>query len=53
MGQDIGGYGNIISGSTSSFESYSEIAQYFLENINLAKKYLEEVLEIEGDEGES
>ncbi len=47
MEQEIGGYGGISSGSTSSFESYPEIAQYFLENVNLAKEYLEEILEVE------
>ena len=36
MEQEIGGYGGISSGSTSSFENYPEIAQYFLENVNLA-----------------
>jgi hypothetical protein len=50
MEQDIGGYGNISSGSTSSFESYPEIAQYFLKNVNLAKEYLEEILEIEEED---
>ncbi len=50
MEQEIGGYGGISSGSTSSFESYPEIARYFLENINLAKAYLEEILEIEDKE---
>ncbi len=51
MEQEIGGYGG--SGSESSFEDYPEIAQYFLENINLAKEYLEEVLGIEEDEDDS
>ena len=37
MEQEIGGYGGISSGSTSSFENYPEIAQYFLENVNLAR----------------
>jgi|GEM_PF-647656 hypothetical protein len=50
MEQEIGGYGGISSGSTSSFENYPEIAQYFLENVNLAKEYLEEILEIEDEE---
>ena len=50
MVQEIGGYGGISSGSTSSFENYPEIAQYFLENVNLAKEYLEEILEIDEDE---
>jgi hypothetical protein len=48
MEQEIGGYGNI--SSTSSFESYPEIAEYFLENVNLAKEHLEEILEIGDDE---
>jgi len=52
MEQEIGGYGGISSGSTSSFENYPEIAQYFLENVNLAKEYLEEILGIEVDEDE-
>ena len=47
MEQEIGGYGGISSGSTSSFENYPEITQYFLENVNLAKEYLEEILGIE------
>ena len=47
MKQEIGGYGGISSGSTSSFENYPEITQYFLENVNLAKEYLEEILEVE------
>jgi hypothetical protein len=50
MEQEIGGYGGISSGSTSSFENYPEIAQYFLENVNLAKEYLEEILEMDDDE---
>jgi hypothetical protein len=50
MEQEIGGYGGISNGSTSSFENYPEIAQYFLENVNLAKEYLEEILEIEDEE---
>ena len=49
MEQEIGGYGGISSGSTSSVENYPEIAQYFLENVNLAKEYLEEILGIEVD----
>ena len=52
MEQEIGGYGGISSGSTSSFENYPDIAQYFLENVNLAKEYLEEILGIEVDEDE-
>ena len=52
MEQEIGGYGGISSGSTSSFENYPEIAQYFLENVNLAKEYLEGILGIEVDEDE-
>jgi hypothetical protein len=48
--QDIGGRGNISSSGESSFESYPEIARYFLENINLAKAYLEEVLGIDESE---
>ena len=52
MKQEIGGYGGISSGSTSSFENYPEIAQYFLENVNLAKEYLEGILGIEVDEDE-
>ena len=52
MEQEIGGYGGISSGSTSSFENYPDIAQYFLENVNLAKEYLEEILGIEDDEDE-
>ena len=51
--QDIGGRGNISSGGESSFESYPEIARYFLENINLAKAYLEEILEIDESEDEA
>ena len=47
MEQEIGGYAGISSGSTSSFENYPEIAQYFLENVNLAKEYLEEILDVE------
>jgi hypothetical protein len=31
---------------------YPEIAQYFLENVNLAKEYLKEILGIEVDEDE-
>ncbi|MBS1268284.1 MAG: hypothetical protein MAG458_01013 [Nitrosopumilus sp.] len=50
MEQEIGGYGGISTGSTSSFEDYPEIAQYFLENINEAKEYLEEILGIEDEE---
>ena len=50
--QEIGGYGGISSGSTSSFENYPKIAQYFLENVNLAKEYLEGILGIEVDEDE-
>ena len=52
MEQEIGGYGGISSGSTSSFENYPDIAQYFLENVNLAKEYLEGILGIEVDEDE-
>jgi hypothetical protein len=52
MEQENGGYGGISSGSTSSFENYPDIAQYFLENVNLAKEYLEEILGIEVDEDE-
>jgi len=48
--QDIGGRGNISNGGESSFVDYPEIAEYFLENVNLAKEYLEEVLEIDEDE---
>ncbi|WP_172790430.1 hypothetical protein [Nitrosopumilus sp. Nsub] len=48
--QDIGGRGNISSGGESSFESYPEIARYFLNNVNLAKEYLEEILGIEESE---
>jgi len=51
--QDIGGRGNISSGGESSFESYPEIAKYFLENVNLAKEYLEEILGIEESEDEA
>ena len=47
MEQEIGGYGGISTSSTSSFENYQEIAQYFLDNINEAKEYLEEILGIE------
>lgn len=43
--QDIGGRGNI--DGKSSFADYPKIAEYFLENINLAKEYLEDVLEID------
>ncbi len=50
--QDIGGRGNISSGGESSFESYPEITKYFLENVNLAKEYLEEILGIEESEDE-
>ena len=35
-----------------SFENYPKIAQYFLENVNLAKEYLEWVLGIDEDEDE-
>ncbi len=49
MEQEIGGYGGISSGCTSSLDNYPEIAQYFLENVNLAKEYLEEILGIEVD----
>jgi hypothetical protein len=52
MEQEIGGYGGISSGSTSSFENYLEIAQYFLENVNLAKEYLEWILGIDDDEND-
>jgi hypothetical protein len=52
MEQEIGGYGGISSGSTSSFENYPEIAQYFLENVNLAKEYLLEIDESEDEESE-
>ncbi len=52
MVQEIGGYAGISSGSTSSFENYPEIAQYFLENVNLAKEYLEGILGIDDDEND-
>ncbi|MEO2201105.1 MAG: hypothetical protein ABGW47_00250 [Nitrosopumilus sp.] len=48
--QDFGSRGNISTSEESSFDWYLEIVQYFLENVNLAKEYLEEVLEIEDDE---
>lgn len=50
MEQEIGGYGGISTGSTSSFENYPQIAQYFLNNINEAKEYLEEILGVEEED---
>ena len=50
MEQDIGGRGNITSGAEDTFENYPDIAQYFLDNINEAKEYLEEILGIEDNE---
>ena len=35
-----------------SFENYPKIAQYFLENVNLAKEYLEWILGIDDDEND-
>ena len=49
MEQDIGGRGNVSNLGESTFAGYPEIAQYFLDNVNLAKKYLEEILGVQDD----
>ena len=44
--QDTGGRWNVLNLGESTFAGYLDIAQYFLDNVNLAKKYLEEILDV-------
>jgi len=47
--QDIGGRGNVSNLGDSTFADNLDIAQYFLDNVNLAKKYLEGILGVQDD----
>jgi len=48
--QDIGGRGNVSNLGESTFADNLDIAQYFLDNVNLAKKYLEGILGVKGND---
>jgi hypothetical protein len=47
--QDIGGRGNVSNLGEYTFADNLDIAQYFLDNVNLAKKYLEGILGVQDD----
>jgi hypothetical protein len=48
--QDIGGRGNVSNLGESTFADNLDITQYFLDNVNLAKKYLEDILGVKGND---
>ena len=47
--QDIGGRGNVSNLGEYTFADNLDIAQYFLDNVNLAKKYLEGILGVKSN----
>ena len=48
--QDIGGRENVSNLGESTVADNLDIAQYFLDNVNLAKKYLEDILGVKGND---